>query len=95
MDIKELIKAQKTYNNIHNEGADGYNPYDALIDSEAKRLAAIPKWTKEQTQANREAWNKTMRSFGSKITAQQLRAVEAKFGFSLYTLKDEVAKHNL
>ena len=95
MDIKELIKAQKTYNAIYNEGEEGYNPYDALIAAESRRLASIPKWTKEQTRAKREAWNKDMRSYGTKITPHQLRAMELKHGFNFAVLKREVAKHNL
>mgnify|MGYP001567628757 CR=1 FL=1 len=95
MTIAALIKKQKEYNQIHNEGGEGYNPLDEIIHKAAMVEAAKPLWTREQTQANRGGWNKSMRSFGSSITPDQLHAVEAEYGFNFTTLKAEIKKHNL
>lgn len=95
MTIAEIIKKRTAYNNLQNEGGEGYNPFDAILNREIARQAAIPRWTKEQTQSKREAWNKDMRAHGTQITIAQLRAMEAKHGFNFAILKSEVAKHNL
>lgn len=95
MTIDEIKTARQKYNNIHNEGGEGYNPFDEILEAEGRRLAATPRWTREQTQANRAAWNTSMRAFGASITIHQIRALEAQHGFTHTVLAGEISKHNL
>jgi len=95
MTLNEIERRRINYNNVNNEGGEGYNPYDAIYEAEALRIAALPRWSKEETQAKRVAWNNDIRSYGAGITSSQIRALEIKHGFNLNTLKFELAKHNL
>ena len=100
MTIQELVKKQEEYNRINNEGGEGYNPYDALIDAESERLAKIPKWTKEQTIANRAAWNTSIKKIisecnGGAVPAGRVGEMENKMGFTLASLKCEISKWGL
>ena len=95
MTLNEIERRRINYNNVNNEGGEGYNPYDAIYEAEALRIAALPRWSKEETQAKRVAWNNDIRSYGAGITFAQVRALEVKHGFMLNDLKIEIAKHNL
>jgi len=100
MTIQELVKKQEEYNRINNEGGEGYNPYDALIDAESERLAKIPKWTKEQTIANRQEWNTEVKKLisahnGGHVPTKEVIALEDKMGFTLSALKCEISKWGL
>ena len=97
MTITELMAAQKNYNNLHNEGGEGYNPYDEMLNKAVIEQARKPMWTKEQTIANRQAWNTEVKKLisahnGGQVPAKEVNALEAKVGYRLVTLKAEVAK---
>lgn len=98
----EALRAKRTkYNSIYNEGAGGYNPYDAQIashlqaeldEAEAVRSA---EWTLETTKARRVEWNNRIRSFGVNIDIKLIIAAEAKQGWTLTDLKTALKNHNL
>ena len=95
MTLNEIERRRINYNNVNNEGGEGYNPYDAIYEAEALRIAALPRWSREETQAKRVAWNNDIRSYGAGITSAQIRALEIKHGFDFNALKSEIKKHNL
>ena len=95
MTIQEMVKKQKEYNEIHNEGGEGYNPYDAIISAELDRQAKTPIWTREETQSKREAWNNDVRALNHTATIADREALERKHGFTFISLCCEIKKHNL
>ena len=100
MTIAEIKKQRDNYNRINNDGGEGYNPYDKMLDEAIEAEAKKPIWTKEQTMANRVAWNTEIKKIiaahnGGYVPAKEVAELEAKIGFNLSTLKGCVAKWGL
>lgn len=98
--MKNLTEAQLKeksleYKNGMLEGGEGYNPFQ--IELEKRHENGVEKmiaekeaeWTLETTIARRELFNK------SGVTGKTLKAVEARLGFTMVSLKIAVAKFGL
>jgi hypothetical protein len=56
------------------------------------------EWALEETQANRETWNSYIRAqgkFAPRDTAKIQRAAEAKLGFDVSTLREQIKRYGL
>lgn len=93
------IKAEdKKYNSLVNEGGYGYQRdsvpsklWEELYAAEAAEFAA--EWTPEVTAERRAEWNVSVKrdAKGGTIRSAQVRAIEAKVGFTMADLKKAVA----
>lgn len=78
-----------SYNNLMNEGGEGYNPYD-------KPVAKISQdWTIEVTKSRRIAYNAAIKAEGKSVTVSRLAAIMSKLGFTAADLRYNVARHSL
>lgn len=96
----------KRYNDMMNEGGEGYNPhaaaareeaYQAKINSmvSARNAALIAKGfdSREATEARRAEWNAMVQA--GQITAANRKAVEAKLGWTMEDLKAAKAVYGI
>jgi|3_EtaG_2_1085321.scaffolds.fasta_scaffold106352_4 hypothetical protein len=96
--LAELRILATRYNDLQNEGAEGYNPYDAQIEAEMHRLMAEKEddfaieWTVDVTADRRIVWNNQVAAFPIK-SSTALKATEDIVGFTMKALKKAVALH--
>jgi hypothetical protein len=90
------LKAQETkYNNIHNEGAEGFNPFTNELERrgneefEAMKNAENEEWTKEVTIARRAEFN------SHKPTRATLPKIQKDLGYTFFDLQNAIKRHGL
>lgn len=89
----ELRKASKRYNNLMNEGGEGYNPFysNPIFERISERRRQLERenfaneWTREVTEARRAKWNseiaKLPREPDGKIRYSDVAELEERLGF--------------
>ena len=86
----------ENYNNLYNEGTEGFIPASVYAEDERAVLAEIEKeWSKENTITRRMAWNAVLvaeKKSGKKVNLEEL---ERRMGFSHQSLKYAIGKHGL
>ena len=86
----------RKYNNLMNEGCDGYVPSDpreAKLDAELRAMRAA--WTKEVTMERRAAWNAEVMKYKAAGKKINLLELEKKMGFKFSDMKHYITKHRL
>ena len=93
-ELKDLQKEQRDYNNLQNEGCEGFNPYDDQIDLIVREIVKLEaaenfkEWTKEVTIERRNSWNKIVKSTDkSKLN---INTIELTAGFKMHDLKSAI-----
>ena len=105
MTYDQAVTARRDYNDLQNEGHEGYNPYDdavsdAISDEVAAMIAADKIiWTREVTIDRRAAWNSRVKagefSRGGKIDIRLIVAAEQAQGWDVNALRTAISNHNL
>jgi len=94
----------KQYDDLNNEGYDGYNPMRAARKANERndvtRLDALERnadaafadeWTAETTAARRAEWNTYSKTnFTGSVTHQQIAQAEKELGYTMADLKRAV-----
>jgi hypothetical protein len=98
MTQRQLIEGQERYNNLHNEGAEGYNPFTDELDRRViEKKYTKTEWTRELTIQRREEWNKFAKSF--RVMDAEVKALimkkQAEQGWWMSDLKKAIKKHGL
>lgn len=103
-EITKIRAADKRYNQVVNEGGEGYER-DSVSDAlRAEYLAAeqaefAATWTAEITAARRAAWNagvaKLTAEHGNSVMGHHVRALADSLGYTLADIKRAKALHGL
>lgn len=105
--IKELDKGRRTYNNIMNEGGEGFNPFDnePAYERAHDRIKQIQseefakEWTKEKTNERRSMWNsegaKLPRTPNGMVKISDINALEKRLGFTVEDIKKAKLLHGI
>lgn len=103
-EITKIRDADNRYNQVVNEGGEGY-ARDSVPDAlRAEYLAAeqaefAATWTAETTAARRAAWNagvaKLTAARGNNVTGHHLRALATSLGYTLADIKRAKALHGI
>lgn len=89
------MKAAK-FNNLNNEGREGYIQSDhreAAVDAELRAMRAA--WTMAVTKERRAAWNAEVMQYKAAGKKINLLELEAKMGFRFSDMKLYIMKHGL
>lgn len=96
---KELQNARKRYNQVMNEGGEGFNPFDndkrfEQVLSRIQKLEDekfLMDWPKDVLEARRKSWNeegaKLPKTPDGRVKVDDVRALEKRLGFSLNDAK--------
>lgn len=100
IEIQKIREADRRYNNVVNEGGEGFER-DSVPDSLRDELAAALKvefgrdWPRQVTIERREKWNATVRSKASSGIQFTSRDIEKELGYSMTDLLRAVSIHEL
>ena len=90
--------AQKNWNDLQNEGCEGYVPEPTTEEVNnaiaAAAAAFAAEWTAEVTTARRLAWNARVKS-GEFKSMKDANLAQQKQGWNLIELKDAIKINNL
>ena len=103
----DLKAKRKAHANLHNEGADGYNPYDRQLELSISELvkadAALTdaefwiEWTADVFAARRAAWNAAVMALPGadkgQVTQADVIRLESRLGYKAVSLAKAKARY--
>ena len=94
MTEKEIVAAGKKYDNLHNEGGEGFNPYWAELErremAEARKIADSPKTREEQISRLHDKIRKECGSVAREWGGEEIDKKQAAYYAEIKRLEDEI-----
>jgi len=104
-EIAKINAADRSYNNVINEGGEGYerdSVPQALRDeySAAEQAEFAAAWTNDVTQQRRAAWNAAIAAIAAKygergMTAKRFADLQTSLGYKLADIRRATALHGI